>query len=160
MNWSDFFDNRQNVRVIRTNESTETSILRSGENLHVECEFELGIGVRVVHFEQAMHEFFQIDIAAWVEVKHGKEALADDSWELWVLFAHEQRNRWIMIWEETQLSGVLEQKTKRKSTPSTLSSRIRCPVSRAYSLKTAVEVKRKAEISLHELNFQPQNTYV
>ena len=31
---------------------------RFRENLHIECEFELSIGVRIVHLEEAVDELF------------------------------------------------------------------------------------------------------
>ena len=46
------------------------------ENLHVECKLELGFGVGVVNFEQAVNEFLQVNVAAGVEVEHREEPLA------------------------------------------------------------------------------------
>lgn len=54
-------------------------------HLHIECEFQLGFSVRVVHFEQPVNEFFQIDVATRVEIQHCKEAFPNDSGQLTVL---------------------------------------------------------------------------
>ena len=54
-------------------------------HLQVKGELELGLRVRVVDFEEAVHELFQVNIAATVEVENSKEALADDARQLTIL---------------------------------------------------------------------------
>lgn len=49
------------------------------EIVQIEGELELSVGVRVVHLEEPVHEFFQINVPAGVQIQHGEEALANDS---------------------------------------------------------------------------------
>ena len=51
----------------------------------VECELDLGLHIRVVDLEEAVHELLQVDEAVPVEVKHREESLSDDSGQLRVL---------------------------------------------------------------------------
>ena len=46
------------------------------ENLHIECKLQLGFGVRVINFEQSVDKFFQVYVAAGVEIEHRKEPFA------------------------------------------------------------------------------------
>ena len=53
--------------------------------LHIESEFEFGFSVGVVDLEEAVHEFFQVNVAAVVQVKNSKEALANNSGQTRIL---------------------------------------------------------------------------
>ena len=59
--------------------------LRLVYDLHVEGELQLGVGVRVVDLEDSVDELSQVNVSAGVQVKHGEESLADDTWKLRVL---------------------------------------------------------------------------
>ena len=53
--------------------------------LHIESEFEFGFSVGVVDLEETVHEFFQVNVAAVVQVKNSKEALANNSGQTRIL---------------------------------------------------------------------------
>ena len=50
-------------------------------NLHIEGEFEFGVSVRVVDFEEAVDELPQVDVVTCVEIENGEEAFANDTGE-------------------------------------------------------------------------------
>ena len=59
--------------------------MRASSDLHIKGKLHLGVVIRVVNLEEAMNKFFQVDVAASIQVKDSEEALTNDTWQLSVL---------------------------------------------------------------------------
>ena len=53
--------------------------------IDIESELDLSLNIGVVDLEEAVNELLQIDVPVPVQVKDGKESLADDTRELRIL---------------------------------------------------------------------------
>ena len=53
--------------------------------LHVKGQLHLGLVVRVINLEEAMHKLLEVDVAAAIQVKNREESLSDNAWQLRVL---------------------------------------------------------------------------
>ena len=53
--------------------------------LHVKGQLHLGLVVRVINLEEAMHELLEVDVAAAIQVKNREESLSNNAWQLRVL---------------------------------------------------------------------------
>ena len=54
--------------------------MRASSDLHIKGKLHLGVVIRVVNLEEAMNKFFQVDVAASIQVKDSEEALTNDTW--------------------------------------------------------------------------------
>lgn len=69
------------------------------EVVHVKSELNLCLHIWVVHFEEAMHELFQVNEAVSIQIEHCEESLPDDTRQLWVL----------QTWSSLKVSNISKQ---------------------------------------------------
>ena len=55
------------------------------EVVDIKSELDLCLDIWIVHFEEAVHELFQINKAVAIQIKYCEESLSYDTRQLWVL---------------------------------------------------------------------------
>ena len=58
--------------------------------LHIKGKLDLGISVWIVNFEEAVDELPQVNIPTRIQIEHREETIANDSWQLSVLYIGKQ----------------------------------------------------------------------